>query len=79
MVGIDVEPGRGEARLELARRFVARDIGLTAAEKTAYLEKYHAQMRDLIKAFDELEVAIKADKTEDAQKLFKLKGGAGKK
>ena len=41
-----------------------------AANKTAYLDKYKAQMADLAKSFDELEAAIKAGKTDDAKKLF---------
>ena len=43
---------------------------MPAAEKAAYLEKYKQQMTDLGKTFDELEAAIKADKADDAKKLF---------
>ena len=41
-----------------------------AGEKAAYLDKYKAQMNDLAKTIDELEAAIKADKADDAKKLF---------
>ena len=41
-----------------------------AAEKAAYVEKYHKQMADLKKSFEEVEVAVKADKPDDAKKVF---------
>jgi hypothetical protein len=41
-----------------------------AAEKAAYVDKYKQQMSDLGKSFEEIETAIKADKTDDAKKLF---------
>jgi len=41
-----------------------------AGEKAAYLEKYKKEMTDLGKSFDEVEAAVKADKSADAQKLF---------
>jgi hypothetical protein len=48
----------------------AKTKDVPAAEKQAYLDKYKAQMTDLAKTFDELEAAIKADKADDAKKLF---------
>lgn len=48
----------------------AKTKDVPAAEKEAYLAKYHEQMGDLAKTFDELEVAIKEDKADDAKKLF---------
>lgn len=48
----------------------AKTKDVPAGEKEAYLKKYHAQMRDLSKTFDELEAAIKADKSDEAAKLF---------
>ncbi len=41
-----------------------------AAGKDAYLAKYKEQMEALGKSIDELEAAIKADKPEDAKKVF---------
>jgi hypothetical protein len=41
-----------------------------AAGKDAYLAKYKEQMQALGKSIDELEAAIKADKPEDAKKVF---------
>lgn len=41
-----------------------------AANKTAYLEKYKAQMAELAKSYDELETAVKGGKTDDAKKIF---------
>ena len=41
-----------------------------AADKAAYLAKYKDQMDKLGKSFDELEVAIKADKADDAKKIM---------
>jgi soluble cytochrome b562 len=41
-----------------------------AGEKAAYLDKYKAQMNDVVKAFDELEAAVKAGKADDAKKIF---------
>ena len=44
------------------------------AEKPAYLEKYRSQMTELGQSIQELEVAIKADKPDEAEKIFeKLK------
>lgn len=40
------------------------------AEKEAYLAKYHEQMRELTKSFDELEAALKADKADEAKKIL---------
>ncbi len=40
------------------------------AEKTAYIEKYKAQIADLKKTFDGIEAALKAGKPEDAKALF---------
>jgi chaperonin cofactor prefoldin len=54
-----------EIKLEPAK---TKDV--PAGEKAAYLDKYKAQMNDLAKSFDELEAAIKADKQDDAKKIF---------
>lgn len=48
----------------------AKTKDVPASEKAAYVEKYKQQMTDLAKTFDELEAAIKADKADDAKKLF---------
>jgi hypothetical protein len=48
----------------------AKTKDVPAAEKAAYLDKYKAQMNDLSKTINELEAAIKADKADDAKKLF---------
>jgi len=48
----------------------AKTKDVPAAEKAAYLEKYKQQMTDLGKSFEEIEVAIKAGKTDEAKKLF---------
>ena len=53
------------AKLEPAK---TKDV--PAAEKAAYLDKYKAQMTDLAKTYDELEVAIKADKADDVKKAL---------
>ncbi len=41
-----------------------------AGDKAAYLAKYKSQMSDLAKTIDELEAALKADKADDAKKIF---------
>jgi len=41
-----------------------------AADKPAYLEKFHHELTDLKKTYDDLEVALKADKQDEAKKLF---------
>lgn len=41
-----------------------------AAQKTAYLDNYKKQMTDMLKSFEEVEAAVKADKPEDAKKIF---------
>lgn len=48
----------------------AKTKEVPAAEKTAYLDKYKAQMTDLAKTYDELEAAIKADKADDVKKAL---------
>jgi hypothetical protein len=48
----------------------AKTKDVPAAEKEAYLAKYHEQMRDLSKSFDELEAALKADKADEAKKII---------
>ena len=48
----------------------AKTKDVPAGEKAAYIEKYHKQMADLGKSFDEVEAAVKADKPEDAKKAF---------
>jgi vacuolar-type H+-ATPase subunit E/Vma4 len=41
-----------------------------AADKPAYLEKFRQQLNDLKKTYDDVEVALKADKQDEAKKLF---------
>jgi DNA mismatch repair ATPase MutS len=41
-----------------------------AGEKAAYLEKFHKELTELGKTFDQVEVAVKADKPVDAKKIF---------
>ncbi len=41
-----------------------------AADKPAYLEKFRQQLTELKKTYDDLEVALKADKPDEAKKLF---------
>jgi soluble cytochrome b562 len=52
----------------------AKTKDVPAGEKAAYLDKYKAQMKDVVKTFDELEAAVKAGKTDDAKKLFEKLG-----
>ncbi len=40
------------------------------AQKTAYVDNYKKQMNDLEKTFADVETAVKADKPDDAKKLF---------
>jgi cytochrome c556 len=47
---------------------------IPAAERAAYLDKYKQQMTDLGKTFDDVEVAVKADKPDDAKKAFEKLG-----
>lgn len=48
----------------------AKTKDVPAAEKAAYLEKYHAQMKELAKTWDDLETAVKDGKADDAKKIF---------
>ena len=48
----------------------AKTKEVPAAEKAAYLTKFKQQMTDLGKTYDELEAAIKAGKTDDANKAL---------
>ena len=48
----------------------AKTKEVPAAEKAAYLDKYKGQMADLVKTYDELEAAIKADKADDVKKAL---------
>lgn len=48
----------------------AKTKEVPAGEKAAYIEKFHKQMADLAKSFDEVEAAVKADKPDDAKKAF---------
>lgn len=48
----------------------AKTKDVPAGEKAAYLDKYKAQMKDVIKTFDDLEAAVKAGKADDAKKIF---------
>lgn len=53
------------AKLEPAK---TKDV--PAGEKSAYLDKYHKQIADLTKTFDDVETAVKGDKPDDAKKAF---------
>jgi soluble cytochrome b562 len=53
------------AKLDPAK---TRDI--PAGEKAAYLDKYHAEMKELAKTWDDLEAAVKDGKVDDAKKIF---------
>ena len=52
----------------------AKTKDVPAGEKAAYLDKYKAQMKDVVKTFDDLETAVKAGKTDDAKKIFEKLG-----
>ncbi len=52
----------------------AKTKEVPAGEKAAYLEKYKAQMNDLVKSFDDLDAAVKAGKVDDAKKIFEKLG-----
>lgn len=63
--------GKMKASVDASLKFEpAKTKDIPAADKAAYLEKYKQQMNDLKKSFDELEAAIKADKQDDAKKIF---------
>ncbi len=65
LIGTIKKSLEASAKLEPAK---TKDI--PAAEKAAYLDKYKSQMVDLTKTYDELEVAIKAGKADDAKKAL---------
>ena len=48
----------------------AKGKDVPAADKPAYLEKFKQQLVDLKKAYEELETALKADKQDEAKKVF---------
>ena len=48
----------------------AKTKDVPAADKAAYLDKYKAQMADLVKTYDEIDAALKADKPDDAKKAM---------
>jgi soluble cytochrome b562 len=48
----------------------AKTKDVPAGEKAAYLDKYHAEMKEVAKAFDDLEAAVKDGKTDDAKKIL---------
>ena len=48
----------------------AKTKDVPEAEKTAYLEKYKAQLTDLNKTFEAIEAALKAGKVDDARAAF---------
>ena len=48
----------------------AKTKDVPAGEKAAYLDKYKAEMKEVAKAFDELEAAVKDGKTDDAKKIL---------
>ena len=63
--------GKIKANLvEAAKLEPKKTKDIPEAEKTAYLEKYKTQIADLSKTFDDMEVALKAGKTDDAKALF---------
>lgn len=48
----------------------AKTKDVPAGEKAAYLDKYKGEMKEVAKAFDDLEAAVKEGKTDDAKKIF---------
>ncbi len=48
----------------------AKTKDVPAADKAAYLDKYHAEMKELAKTWDDLEAAVKDGKADDAKKIF---------
>ena len=48
----------------------AKTKDVPAGEKAAYLDKYKAEMKDVAKAFDDLEAAVKDGKVDDAKKIL---------
>lgn len=52
----------------------AKTKDVPAGEKAAYLAKFKDQLDGVSKSIDELEAAIKADKADDAKKIFEKLG-----
>ncbi len=48
----------------------AKTKDVPAADKAAYVVKYKEQMDGLVKSFDTIEVALKADKFDEAKAVF---------
>jgi hypothetical protein len=48
----------------------AKTKDIPAADKPAYIEKFHQQLTALRKSYDDLETAIKDGKTDEAKKVF---------
>lgn len=48
----------------------AKTKDVPAADKPAYIEKFKQELTDLKKTYDDLEAALKADKQDEAKKLF---------
>jgi hypothetical protein len=48
----------------------AKTKDVPAADKPAYIEKFKQELNDLKKTYDDLEAALKADKQDEAKKLF---------
>ena len=48
----------------------AKTKDVPAADKAAYLDKYHSEMKELAKTWDDLEAAVKDGKIDDAKKIF---------
>jgi len=48
----------------------AKTKDVPAGEKAAYLDKYHAEMKEVAKSFDDLEAAVKDGKIDDAKKII---------
>lgn len=60
-----------KGNLDAALKFEPSKIkDVPAADKPAYLEKFRQQLNDLKKTYDDLEVALKADKQDEAKKMF---------
>ena len=48
----------------------AKTKDVPGADKPSYLDKYKQQLVDLKKSFEDLEAALKADKQDEAKKIF---------
>ena len=84
------DPGKKQANLaliETSRKAIdaaaklepSKTKEVPGAEKPAYLDKFRAQINDLAKALAELEAAVRADKMDDAKRIFEKLGELKKK